>query len=71
MHLPSFKILFLLLLLLVPVVPEDVFSVERDKGLFGPSHHALLGLADPDAGVVVLLVGFVGALGIADLKCLV
>ena len=50
-----------------PTVAEDVDAVEGDERLLGPDHHALLGLADPDAGVVELLVWLVCALGISNL----
>ena len=53
--------------LLGPAVSEDVDSVQRDKRVLGPDDHGLLGLADPDSGIVVLLVRLVGTLGISNL----
>ena len=46
---------------------ERAGSVEVLEGLLDASLHGLLTLANPDAGVVLLLVGLVGALGVADL----
>ena len=42
-------------------------SVEVLEGLLDAGLHGLLTLADPDTGVVLLLVGLVGALGVTDL----
>ena len=52
----------------LPVGTEGVLCVEEPEGLVGPLDHRLLGGADPDPGVVVLLVGLVLALRVADLE---
>lgn len=46
---------------------ERAGGVEVLEGLLDAGLHGLLTLANPDAGVVLLLVGLVGALGVADL----
>jgi hypothetical protein len=46
---------------------QDASGLEVLEGLLDAGGHGLLRLADPDAGVVLLLVGLVGALGVADL----
>ena len=46
---------------------ERAGSVEVLEGLLNAGLHGLLTLANPDAGVVLLLVGLVGTLGVADL----
>lgn len=46
---------------------ERAGSVEVLEGLLDAGLHGLLTLANPDAGIVLLLVRLVGALGVADL----
>ncbi len=56
------------LLLAAPVVAQDVDSVEAPEGFVSPLDHASLCRTDPDAGVIVLLVGLVLAFRIANLS---
>lgn len=51
----------------MPTCLQDVGSVEVVEGLHNASLHGLLTLANPDSGVVLLLVGLVGTLGVAHL----
>lgn len=51
----------------MPTCLQDVGSVEVIEGLHNASLHGLLTLANPDSGVVLLLVGLVGTLGVANL----
>lgn len=46
---------------------QNVDVVEILAGLLDTGEHGLLGLTDPDTGIVELLVGLAGAIGVADL----
>lgn len=48
---------------------KTVLVSEIGASLTNTGGHGLLTLADPDTGVVVLLVGLVGTVGVADLGC--
>ena len=51
-----------------PIVSTDVGSVEALEALVSSFDHRLLGGSDPDSRVVELLVGLVGAVGVANLN---